>query len=75
MSKKKTWTDIVYDILNEKNKPMHYLDITKEAVKRKKTKGKTPENTIVTLLLYEIKGLKVEGLRIKGKLRVDALRL
>jgi DNA-directed RNA polymerase delta subunit len=49
MSETKTWTDIVYDILKEKNKPMHYQDITKEAVKRKKLKEKHQKTR---LLLY-----------------------
>lgn len=65
VEKKKTWRDVTYEVLIEKKKPVHYLDITKEAIKRKNFTGKTPERTIVAELSYEIRG-KYKGDRFKA---------
>ncbi len=40
-------------ILADQKKPMHYADITREILKVKETKGKTPERTVMAVILRD----------------------
>lgn len=55
MAKKadKSFYTLAQKVLQENNKPMHYMDITKEILKIKETKGKTPERTVMAVILRD----------------------
>ncbi|MGV8150401.1 MAG: winged helix-turn-helix domain-containing protein [Candidatus Woesearchaeota archaeon] len=55
MAKKadKSFYTLAQKVLQEQNKPMHYVDITKEILKIKETKGKTPERTVMAVILRD----------------------
>ena len=42
-------------ILAEQGRPMHYVDLTKEILKIKETKGKSPERTVMAVLIRDKK--------------------
>ena len=41
-----TFANLAYSILKKQGKPMHYIDITNEVMKKKNSKGKTPFKTV-----------------------------
>ncbi|MBU1201966.1 MAG: winged helix-turn-helix domain-containing protein [Nanoarchaeota archaeon] len=55
MAKKsnKSFYTLAQKVLQENKKPMHYMDITKEILKIKETKGKTPERTVMAVILRD----------------------
>ncbi len=55
--RRKTWRDVVYDVVKKNNRPMHFLEITNESTKIKTNfRGKTPERTIISEVGREIRG-------------------
>jgi len=55
MAKKssKSFYSLAEKVLKENKKPMHYIDITTEILKLKETKGKTPERTVIAVLMRD----------------------
>ena len=53
MKKKDSFYTLAKKVLLEQKKPMHYADITKEILKIKETKGKTPERTVIAVMLRD----------------------
>lgn len=55
MAKKsnKSFYSLAEKVLKENKKPMHYTDITKEILKIKESKGKTPERTVMAVILRD----------------------
>jgi len=55
MAKKsnKSFYSLAEKVLKENKKPMHYTDITAEILKLKETKGKTPERTVIAVLMRD----------------------
>ena len=57
MTKKKINKNSFYQlakkVLAEQKKPMHYVDITKEILKTKETKGKSPERTVMAVIIRD----------------------
>jgi DNA-directed RNA polymerase delta subunit len=55
MAKKadKSFYTLAQKVLQENKKPMHYIDITKEILKTKEIKGKTPERTVMAVILRD----------------------
>jgi DNA-directed RNA polymerase delta subunit len=57
MANKKTKKDSFYQmakkVLNTEKKPMHYADITKEILKTKESKGKSPERTVMAVIIRD----------------------
>ena len=55
MAKKsnKSFYSLAEKVLKENKKPMHYTDITAEILKLKETKGKTPERTLIAVLMRD----------------------
>lgn len=57
MTTKKTNKNSFYElskkVLLEAKKPMHYADLTKEILKVKETKGKSPERTVMAVLIRD----------------------
>ncbi|MCF7798504.1 winged helix-turn-helix domain-containing protein [Candidatus Woesearchaeota archaeon] len=53
MEKKDSFYNLAKKILLEQKKPMHYTDLTKEILKIKATKGKTPERTVIAVMLRD----------------------
>ena len=57
MTTKKTNKNSFYElskkVLFEAKKPMHYTDLTKEILKVKETKGKSPERTVMAVLIRD----------------------
>jgi len=55
MAKKssKSFYSLAQKVLQESKKPMHYADITKEILKVKESKGKTPERTVIAVLMRD----------------------
>ena len=53
MEKKDSFYNLAKKILLEQKKPMHYTDLTKEILKIKETKGKTPERTVIAVILRD----------------------
>ena len=49
----KSFYTLAQKVLQENKKPMHYMDITKEILKTKETKGKTPERTVMAVILRD----------------------
>ena len=47
--------EIAYQVLKESGKPMHYKDITSEVLKRSKSVGTTPQNSIFSRLITDTK--------------------
>lgn len=50
---KGSFYDMAYKVLKEQKKPMHYVDLTKEILKTKSSKGKTPERTVIAVLMRD----------------------
>lgn len=48
--------EICYDILKENGKPMHYKKITEEVLKRGKSVGVTPQNSMFARMATDNKG-------------------
>ena len=46
-----TFKETIMKVLEDKNEPMHFRDITNEVLKTKETKGKTPEGTVNAILM------------------------
>lgn len=55
-----TYANLAYDVLREKGKPMHHVDITKEVLKTKETKGKTPHQTLRVIIAKDERFEKVD---------------
>lgn len=53
MEKKDSFYNLAKKVLLEQKKPMHYTDLTKEILKNKETKGKTPERTVIAVMLRD----------------------
>ena len=53
MKQTKSFYKLAQRVLKEQKKPMHYRDITQEIVKVKQTKGKTPERTVMAVLIRD----------------------
>jgi len=53
MEKKDSFYNLAKKVLSEQKKPMHYTDITKEIMKIKESKGKTPERTVIAVILRD----------------------
>lgn len=51
--KKDSFYQMAKKVLKEQQKPMHYGDITKEILKVKETKGKSPERTVMAVLIRD----------------------
>ena len=45
--------EVAYQVLKENGKPMHYKEITAEVMKRSKTVGTTPQNSIFSRLITD----------------------
>ena len=45
--------EVAYLILKENGKPMHYKDITAEVIKRSKSVGTTPQNSIFSRMITD----------------------
>jgi DNA-binding PadR family transcriptional regulator len=41
----------ILEVLRKRKKPMHYREITTEVLKHRNTRGKTPEMTILSILI------------------------
>jgi len=48
-------SDLAYEILKKAGKPLHYQEIAKEILKKKKFWGKTPEYSVLGVLLKDQK--------------------
>jgi len=61
MSKKRfsTYATLAYEILKKAGGAMHYVDITKEIVKVKKTRGKTPQHTLRNRIALDSRFVRV----------------
>ena len=55
--KKRSFSWHIRKVLAEQKKPMHYADITREILKVKETKGKTPERTVMAVLIRDKKNI------------------
>jgi len=53
--KKRLFSWHIRKVLAEQKKPMHYTNITKEILKVKETKDKTPERTVMAVLIKDKK--------------------
>jgi DNA-directed RNA polymerase delta subunit len=55
MAKKssKSFYSLAEKVLKQNEKPMHYTDITTEILKIKDSKGKTPERTVIAVLMRD----------------------
>ena len=55
MTKKssKSFYSLTQKVLQERKKPMHYAEITKDILKVKESKGKTPERTVIAVLMRD----------------------
>jgi len=55
MAKKsnKSFYNMAKKVLSEQKKPMHYTDITKKILETKESKGKTPERTVIAVLMRD----------------------
>ena len=51
--KKDSFYQMAKKVLNSQKKPMHYADITKEILKTKESKGKSPERTVMAVLIRD----------------------
>ena len=51
--RKNSFYNLAKKVLSEQKKPMHYADITKEIMKIKESKGKTPERTVMAVILRD----------------------
>lgn len=51
--RKNSFYNLAKKVLSEQKKPMHYTDITKEIMKIKESKGKTPERTVMAVILRD----------------------
>jgi DNA-directed RNA polymerase delta subunit len=45
--------EVAYQILKESGKPMHYKEITAEVIKRSKSVGTTPQNSIFSRMITD----------------------
>ncbi|MBI2133600.1 winged helix-turn-helix domain-containing protein [Candidatus Woesearchaeota archaeon] len=45
--------EVAYQVLKENGKPMHYKEITAEVMKRSKSTGTTPQNSIFSRLITD----------------------
>lgn len=52
-AKKDSFFWYIRKILADQKKPMHYADITREILKVKEIKGKTPERTVMAVILRD----------------------
>ena len=50
---KKSFYSMARKVLLEEKKPMHYADITKRIMETKESKGKTPERTVIAVLMRD----------------------
>ena len=50
---KNSFYQLAKKVLAEQKKPMHYVDITKEILKTKETKGKSPERTVMAVIIRD----------------------
>ncbi len=50
---KNSFYNLAKKVLLEQKKPMHYTDLTKEILKIKESKGKTPERTVIAVLMRD----------------------
>lgn len=48
---KGSYKNIAVEVLRKHKRPMHYKEILEEVLKRRTTRGKTPEKTIVSVLV------------------------
>lgn len=55
-----TYASLAYKVLKEWGKPLHYKNITKEILKVKDTKGKTPQQTLRVIITKDKKFVKVK---------------
>jgi len=55
-----SFTALAYQILKKTGKPMYYLDITREILKIKKTKGKTPSETLRVMMTNDDRFVRVD---------------
>ncbi len=47
---KNSFYQLAKRVLSEQKKPMHYVELTKEIMKIKESKGKTPERTVIAVI-------------------------
>ena len=45
--------EVAYQVLKENGKPMHYKELTAEVLKRSKSTGATPQNSIFSRLITD----------------------
>lgn len=50
---KNSFYNLAIKVLGEQKKPMHYTDVTKEILKIKESKGKTPERIVIAVLMRD----------------------
>jgi len=48
--RKNSFYQLAQKVLYEQKKSMHYMELTKEILKIKETKGKTPERTVIAVI-------------------------
>ena len=48
--RKNSFYQLAQKVLSEQKKPMHYVGLTKEIMKTKESKGKTPERTVIAVI-------------------------
>lgn len=58
--RKDSYSTLAYQILNKAGKPMHYMDITKEILKLKNSKGRTPHKTVRSVLYRDDRFTKID---------------
>ena len=52
-TKRNSFYQMAKKVLNAEKKPMHYADITREILKTKETKGKSPERTVMAVIIRD----------------------
>lgn len=56
----KSFKQLAYEVLRAEGKPMHYVDLTSEVLKLRKTDGKTPAATLRMELAEDHRFVKVK---------------
>ena len=63
MFRKDSIPDLAYQVLKKEGKPLHYQALTKKIMKKKKTTGKTPWNTVNSILCTHSSFKRIGGER------------
>ncbi len=63
MKKSQSISEMAYNILKERGGPLHYEEITKQIMKKRKIEGKIPRNIVSSCLIRSSKFKKVTRAR------------